>query len=146
MESINGDRAAKVWQRVRGGTPEQPDPGRLLYAEAEAEAAYRTLAERLPRHAPDLNRMAEQAHRRGHCLRGICRWREDRLRPAIPMRRPEGEISRILQKCYTRCLRCAALCGSMREDPEFGCAYSAMETEHRQNACRILELLGMDKL
>ncbi len=146
MESINADRAARVWQRVRGGTPEQPEPGGLLYAEAEAEAAYRTLAERLPRRAPELTRMAEQARRHGACLRGICRWRENRLRPAIPVRRPAGETLGILLKCYTRCLRCAALYGSMREDPEFGCAYAAMEAEHRQNGCRILELLGTDKL
>ena len=144
MEQIDAAKAAAVWQRVRQDPAEgRPwNPAALEMMETEAAAVFGQLARQLPAHRARLQYIAEECRRHGACLRGIL-FLIDGARPGAKRKTPASESPALaLRKCYGNALRTAAGYDAGREDPEFGCVFSAMAAKKREHCAAILEILG----
>lgn len=143
MEPYSAEKAARVWQRVRGeapaGAPAQPSPRELMLLEAEAETAFIHLARQFPGSASRLQQLARNARRCRDCLGGICRLREGKCpRFTLPPPRDGGG----LRRCCGRSLRAVNAYRALSADPEYGTVYAALAEEKQQQLREVLELLG----
>lgn len=146
VEPFDYEKAARVWQRVRG----EADPAeahrkllRLMAEEASDALTLRRLSgTQRPRQARTLTRLAQQAQSRAACLRGIYakeHGRSPRI-PASPL--PLERRESILRRCYDRLLRRQEEYAACTADPRFGAAYTRLSAEAGECCRTLLELLG----
>lgn len=143
MEHYDSDKAARVWQRVRGETqPERPTELVELAGLAAEESALAVLYRQMAKHQPELIRMSRDCGRASAILRGICAFQEQQPGKAVPA---AVNSRNWLRLCYGRTLRCMGEYEKLAGHPEYGCAFRHLAEAKREQACRLLELAGAGK-
>ena len=141
MERYDSDKAARVWQRVRGeasAPAEIPGLPALIAGEAELQALYRSMARQFPAAAE----LARDCGRHAAMLRGIC--------DCVGLPRIDGGPGQIdggphrntLRLCYGKTLQAMVNYEKLADHPEYGCAMAAMAQKKREHACKLLERMG----
>lgn len=148
MDPLDKEMESRVWARVLGESPgEAGGEGRLIYLEAEAENAYRSMARKFPDRADACRRMASEARRHGDMLRGICRIQDHPCSlGALPTTGGRESDAAALRKCYHRALLLASEYERREKDREFGCAYARMHEHQRAHLAQLLEMIGSRNL
>ena len=146
METIDPEKSARVWQRVQGKIPMQPDSESLLaliQEEGKDAAIYLHLSRRYQgKESAVLRRMAEQEQTHAACLKGIYTLITG-SRPALQSTQPVREpLDVVLRRCYGREMRCLAQYEARASDPEYGQVFSRIAEQEREHCRMILELLG----
>lgn len=148
MTSYDPERAAQVWQRVRGETTSEPQESlqALIMEEMSAAASYLVLSRQNP--GLDnalLRRLFQESHSHGVCLKGICALMEGK-RPQVRGLVPEKEPpERMLRKCYGREMRCLAAYERRTGDREYGPVFARLAEQKREHCRLVLELIGKMK-
>lgn len=145
METIDPSQAARVWQRVRGESPEdeEGDLAQLIIQEWEDAAIYLQLSRRWGgKEAPVLYQLFRQEQNHCACLKGIYTMltgTPPKLRAVRPMAEPL-EVS--LRKCYAREMRALSAYETRSADPNYGHVFSRMRDQEQEHCRVILTLLG----
>ena len=138
MEHYDSEKAARVWQRVRGEEPREGLP--LPAGEEQLAALYRSLGLLVPGAVP--GQLEQECRNHAATLRGI--WALTGT-PRPPTQQPAGTKSTapaLLGTCYSRTLRAIGEYERFADHPEYGCAFRILAEQKRQQACRLLSLLG----
>ena len=146
MEQFDGNMEQRVWQRVRGGSAEQPermDLRALMLSAMENAAAYRQLSGmltgRLRERAKGLLE-GEQANIA--CLKGIHLLSTGAAMKPKAMNLPSAPAGKLLEKCFHRSRRAMVEYTSRTVDGEFGAVFQKMADREREHGAVIAELLG----
>ncbi len=150
MTKYNPERAAQVWQRVRGETPPEAPSQELLQGlileELNGAAAYLVLSRQIPgRDGVQLRRLFEQCHSQAVCLKGICTLvagKRPLIRGTVPGKETPETILRI---CYGREMRCLAIYEQHTADPEYGPVFIRLADQKKEHCRLVLELIGRMK-
>jgi len=141
MEHYDSDKAARVWQRVRGEAPmpaEIPGLPALIAAEAELQGLYRSMAKQFPAAAE----LARDCGRHAAMLRGICDCVGSPRIDGGPRQIDGGPPRNGLRLCYSKTLQAIGEYEKLAMHPEYGCAMAAMAQKKREHACKLLERMG----
>ena len=138
MEHYDQEKAARVWQRVRGEEPREGLP--LPAAEEQLAGLYRSLGRLVPGPVP--GQLEQECNNHASTVRGI--WSLVGT-PRPPMK--QAEVTKttapaLLGTCYSRTLRAIGEYERFSDHPEYGCAFRILAEQKRQQACRLLGLLG----
>ena len=148
MQAYDAQKAAQIWQRVRGsGAEMQTSPLHglnALLAQAAAEAdTYQKLSLRFTgNNRTIMQKLAREAAAHTACLKGICSLVRG-APPAvqIPPSTPESpEIT--LRKYYRIALQSLGEYEARSTDIEYGQVFSQLAAVKRVHCMRLLELLG----
>lgn len=147
METIDRQKAARVWERVTAG----PESTRWsveglqgLIAQEWADAAtYLHLSRRLQgSQSATLRRMFQQEQAHAACLKGICNLITGTT-PTVHAPQPSQEpVEAILRRCYGQEMRSLAQYEARSADPEYGQVFARLADQEREHCHLILELLG----
>jgi len=148
MNTVDRQKAERVWQRVRGSEDENAQDRaaelpELIMNEWNAAAAYLQLARQMqPRQAQILQQLSREKLAHAACLKGIYTLMTgERVVTRSPQ--PEQEPPELtLRKCYGREMRRLKEYEKRSEDPEYGHVFARMARQGREHCCRLLELLG----
>lgn len=140
MQQYDSEKAARVWQRVRGDGPAQDLPE--LPALAAEESALAALYRQMAGQRPECRSLARDCGRFAAILRGICLFQERQPGKAAP---PEGNIRNGLRLCCARTLRCIDAYEKLADHPEYGCVFRRLAEAKKEQVCRLLELAGTKK-
>ncbi len=144
MNYYDPEKAARVWQRVQGGTDTVAVGLQGLLTQAVAdEKTYITLSRQLPGPGGQiLQKMARQEGRHIACLKGICTLVRGAA-PQIPATASQTDtVDAALRKCYRNALQSLTEYEARTSDPEYGPAFAQMAAEKRLQCVQILSLLG----
>lgn len=149
MEVYDQEKAAQVWQRVRGSnsspTPEPNTKGLLgLIAEELTDATTYLHLSRMfqGRQSAMLRKLFEEEQAHAACLKGIYTLTTG-TRPAtrtVPPSQENPEIT--LRRCYGREMRCLAEYESRSADSQYGQVFSRLAAQEREHLRMVLELIG----
>ena len=149
METFNQEKAAQVWQRVRGENPSpSPEPNTkgllgLIAEEFTDATTYLHLSRMFQgKHSAMLRKMFEEEQAHAACLKGIYTLTTGN-RPAtraIPTPQENPEVT--LRRCYGREMRCLAEYESRSADSQYGQVFSRLAAQERDHLRIILELIG----
>ena len=146
METMDKEKAARVWQRVKG-EPEHPPMVQGLLALISEEwtdaATYLRLSRQFTgKENAMLRKLAQQEQAHAACLKGIYTLITG-SQPGVRAIPPEGtSVSNILRRCYGREMRCLAEYEARSTDPEYGRVFQGLAEQERQHCHMILEILG----
>lgn len=145
METIDPQQAARVWQRVRGGSPETDirELLELIAHEWEDSAIYLQLSRRCTgRESNILYTLFQQEHAQCMCLKGLYTMitGENPKLGTVQVGREPLEDS--LRKCYGREMQTLHLYEKKAEDPEYGYIYCHIRDQERDHCRILLELIG----
>jgi len=148
MNTYDHQKAARVWQRVRGNGEEKQEDWaaelpELIMNEWNAGAVYMQLARQMqPRQAQILQQLSREELAHAACLKGIhTLMTGEHIVTRSPQ--PEKEPPEMtLRKCYGREMRRLKEYEKRREDLEYGPVFARMARQEREQCCRLLELLG----
>lgn len=141
MERYDADKAARVWQRVRGeGENTLSGLSGMAAAEQNAAETFRHLQRQNPQMgAEDL--MAECAANAA-ALRGIARLLGQKAEPVpvspLPKELPENS----LRRCYAGALQMLSNYEKYADHPEYGPVFRELANRKRRHCFHISELLG----
>ena len=147
METMDQEKAARVWQRVRG-EEENREKGLLaLIAQEWTDAAtYLQLSRRMTgKDSAVLRKMYEQEQSHTACLKGIytlITGTHPVIR-ALPVSQSDTES--VLRRCYGREMQCLAQYEARSRDPEYGQVFARLADQEREHCRLLLELLGRIK-
>lgn len=146
METYDPEKAAQVWQRVRGGQTAETVRDNLLpliAGEMEAATIYLSLSRRLnSRESEVLRRLFEEEQSHVACLKGIYTLTTGN-RPVIRNAPPAKEPPELtLRKCYGREMRCLAAYEERMNDREYGPVFARLAEQEREHCRLVLEILG----
>lgn len=145
METIDPSQAARVWQRVRGESPdpETADLERLIIQEWEDAAVYLQLSRHCGgKESAALYQLFRQEQNHCACLKGIYTMltgKKPKLRAVRPAAQTLGEA---LRKCYARELRALSAYEERAKEPKYGHVFSHMRDQEQEHCRVILTLLG----
>lgn len=154
MNTIDPQKAARVWQRVQQSapaTPSAPAPQaidtealqQMILQEWTDAATYLHLSRRLngPQRAA-LYRMFQEEQTHAACLKGIYTLTTG-SHPKIRTTPLEQENTVVLlRRCYGREMRALAQYEARSSDPEYGHIFSRLAAQEREHCKTILQLLG----
>ena len=146
METVDRQKAARVWERVQAQPPRQLDANALLglIAGEWADAAvYLQLSRRFTgQQSATLRRLHEQEQAHAACLQGIYTLLTGQ-QPAVPttQAKPEGTEA-ALRRCYGREMQCLAAYESRSSDPVYGAVFARLAEREREHCHILLTLLG----
>ena len=144
MQSIDPNKAARVWERVKGESP-PPETGlaELIAGEWADAAVYLQLSRRFQgKHSALLRKMYEEEQAHTACLKGIYTLLTGR-RPEVKAVMPaQGDAEQLLRRCYGREMQCLARYEARAGDPEYGQVFARMAQQEKEHCRWILELLG----
>lgn len=147
MEQLDKQLQQRVWQRVTGREPAETPPQRrenwkpLVMAAQENLAAYRYLAQQLPRYREPLGHLARETRKCIARIRGICGLRGERVK--LPLPEPVREPARrSLEKCYHRQQKMWQEMDSRTGDPEYGVVFTQLARQGADLCVALTELLG----
>lgn len=146
MDTVDAEKAARVWQRVHADTPVQNPANGLLELIAQewtSAATYLQLSRRFQgKERAMLRNMAQQKQSHTACLKGIYTL----ITGAPPVVRAgktaQDSTDAILRRCYGAEMRCLARYEERASDPEYGQAFSRLAAREREHCMLILEFLG----
>lgn len=146
MDTIDREKAARVWQRVTAGTNETRSLQELtdLIAQKWADATtYLHLSRRFQgKESGILRRLSEQSQAHTACLKGIytlITGSHPVVRTIPPSQDPPEMI---LRRCYGREMRCLAQYEAHTSDPDYGQVYARLADQEKEHCRTILELIG----
>lgn len=149
MEVYDPEKAARVWQRVRGENmspvPEPDIQGLLaLIAEEWTDATtYLHLSRQYQgKQSATLRKMFEEEQAHAACLKGIYTLTTG-TRPVVRTVPPAREpVETTLRRCYGREMRCLAEYEARSADSQYGQVFARLAAQEREHCHLILELLG----
>ena len=140
MERYDPEKAARVWQRVRG-PQEAAAPPEDLAAIIQWERQQTHLLRQISRQLPPAAALADDCSRCAATVSGICALTGTPAPGKVPApNREPGD--RILQKCCLLGLRCCAAYERQATHREYGPVFAQLAQEKRLFCCRVLALLG----
>ena len=149
MEVYDAEKAAQVWQRVRGSNPSPtPEPNTngllgLIAEEMTDATTYLHLSRMFQgKQSAILRKMFEEEQAHAACLKGIYTLATG-TRPAtraLPLSQENPEIT--LRRCYGREMRCLAEYESRSADSQYGQVFARLAAQEREHCRLILELIG----
>ena len=146
METIDKEKAARVWQRVTGQTEDTRSLQELtdLIAQKWADAAtYLHLSRRFQgKESGTLRRLSEQSQAQTACLKGIytlITGSHPILRTLPPDQEPPEQV---LRRCYGREMHCLARYEAKKQDPEYGQVFARLAEQEKDHCRAVLELIG----
>lgn len=149
MEVYDAEKAARVWQRVKGNSaspaPEPNTQGLLgLIAEEWTDATTYLHLSRMfqGKQSAMLRKMFEEEQAHAACLKGIYTLTTG-TRPvtrAVPPPQENPELT--LRRCYGREMRCLAEYESRSADSQYGQVFARLAAQEREHLRMILELIG----
>lgn len=153
MESIDKEKAARVWQRVtapaNAHAAPAPDSRNLqelmsLIAQEWADATtYLHLSRRFQgKESGILRRLSEQEQAHTACLKGIYTLLTGSHPPVRTTPPSQDPPEAILRRCYGQEMHCLAQYEIRQKDPEFGPVFARLAEQEREHCRTILELLG----
>lgn len=139
MEPFDGEKAQRVWQRVRSGG--ELEPVALLEQSHALAGLYLGLSRCVRgRDAQILRDLYGEHQILASVLRGVCR--QDGKDPTMPpMAAGSGSNDAILRSCYLREKHLWEGLGSIQSDP-FGAVAQILARQGIRRGIRVLELLG----
>lgn len=152
MEVYDSEKAARVWQRVKGSSaspaPEPNTQGLLgLIAEEWTDATTYLHLSRMfqGKQSAMLRRMFEEEQAHAACLKGIYTLTTG-TRPVTRTVPPPQEAAELtLRRCYGREMRCLAEYESRCADSQYGQVFARLAAQEREHLKLILELIGSIK-
>lgn len=146
METIDPQKAARVWQRVQADDPTQHGEQGLLELIAEEwtdAATYLHLSRRFQgKESAALRKMFEEEQSHTACLKGIYTLITG-TRPNVRNLPPaQGDPENILRRCYGREMQCLARYEQRSSHPEYGQVFVRLADQEREHCRLVLELLG----
>ena len=145
MDTIDREKAARVWERVRSDAPPSPEQGltELIAAEWTDAAVYLQLSRRFQgKDSALLRRMYEEEQAHTACLKGIYTLITGRRPTVKAVPPPQGDVEQILRRCYGREMQSLARYEARASDPEYGQVFARMAQQERAHCHSVLELLG----
>lgn len=147
MEVYDAEKAAQVWQRVRGTAQPGCDDEAVLLALIAGEltdaTTYLTLSRKVQgKDAAALRRLFEEEQAHAACLKGIytlITGQKPAARTQLPAQEP---IELTLRKCYGREMHCLAQYEARSAHPEYGSVFARLAAQEREHCMQILKLLG----
>ena len=145
METIDPKQAQRVWQRVRGSTPEEQAQQleQMILHQWEDAAVYLQLSRRCSgTQSAMLYQLFRQAHAQCSCLKGIYVMMTGD-RPKLPAVNPPREpLGTALRGCYGRQMRELRLYEERAADPDYGYVFARMRDQKKAQCRVLLELIG----
>ena len=146
MENIDPQKAARVWQRVRGEQSQGLDTTALsamIAGEWTDAATYLLLSRQLSgKDAALIHQLYAQERANLACLKGIYILSTGE-QPSIPVQQPSpAPVDALLRRCYSREIRCAALYEEKSTDPEYGPVFAQLAQQERRHCQMLAELIG----
>ena len=145
METIDPNQAARVWQRVRGNSPEDSARNleQMIIREWESAAIYLQLSRRCSgRDSAALYKLFQQEHAHCACLKGIYVMMTGQ-RPRLPAITPSREpLNTALRGCSGREMRELRSYEERAADPDYGYVFSRIRDQKRDHCRVLLELIG----
>lgn len=140
MQQYDSDKAARVWQRVRGEGQglELSELPSLAAEESALAALYRQMA----RAHPECQSLARDCSRSAAILRGICLFQEQQPGKPAP---PDAGVRNGLRLCCARTLRCISAYEKLADHQEYGCVFRRLAEGKKDHVCKLLELAGAGK-
>ena len=144
MNTIDPQKAARVWQRVQGAAqPSDRDLLTMISAEWTNAATYLQLSRQFQgRDSAALRKLyeAEQAHTA--CLKGIYTLITG-TRPAVKATPLSGvDPEAILRRCYGRQMQALANYEARMDDKEYGPVFARLADQEKDHCRTILEIIG----
>ena len=144
MNTIDPQKAARVWQRVQGAA--QPSDRELLTmisAEWTNAATYLQLSRQFQgRDSASLRKLYEQEQAHTACLKGIYTLITG-TRPAVKATPLTGvDPEALLRRCYGRQMQALADYEARIDDKEYGPVFARLADQEKAHCHTILELLG----
>ena len=145
METVDRQKAARVWERVQAQPQSQPVQRLeakallgLIAGESADASAYLQLSRRFSgQQSATLRKLYEQEQSHVACLRGIYTLLTGE-QPAVPEVQSRLESTgAALRRCYGREMQCLAAYEARRGDPEYGAVFARL-AEREQEHCHIL--------
>jgi len=152
MHTYDEQKAARVWQRVRGseasGTEDRSEDRsavlpELIMNEWNAAAVYLHLARQMqPKQAQILQQLSREELAHAACLKGIYTLMTGQ-KAVTRSPQPEKEPPELtLRKCYGREMRSLKQYEAWSDDPEYGHVFAKLAQQEREHCRTVLELLG----
>ena len=142
MQTIDPQKAARVWSRVQGGDDSQALSD-LIALEWLDAVTYLTLSRRFQgRDSVILRQLAQQEQDHVACLRGIYTLQTGG-RPSVSTPKVPREDTRdLLRRCYGSHMHRLARYERRSADPEYGQIFHRLADQERHQCQQILSLLG----
>ena len=144
MQSIDKEKAARVWQRVQN-TPSQKEEGLqgMIAHEWSDAITYLQPSRRFQgKQCAALRKMYEEEQSHTDCLKGLYTLITG-TQPAVKALPLTGNsIEAVLRQCYGREMQCLALYEQRAGDPEYGQIFSRLAAQEKDHCRIILEILG----
>lgn len=148
MNTIDQQKAARVWQRVQESKP-APTPDRLdnlqelIMNEWTAAATYQQLSRQLPqKEAAVLQRLAREEHNHGACLRGMYALVTGEKCALLNRQMAKEPAERILRRCYALEMRSLKEYEAKSADPEYGHIFARLAEQEREHCVALLGVIG----
>ena len=145
METIDPAKAARVWQRVQGGSSRDPEELIPLATYEQGDAStYLQLSRRFQgKDAAVLRQLYEQELSHASCLKGMYQMLTGNHLP-IPATQPIlGENTQAaLRRCYAREMQSLAAYEARMNDPEYGQVFSRLAQQERTHCHTLLTIIG----
>ena len=145
MENIDAAKAARVWQRVQGGSSRDPEELMPLAAYEQSDAAmYLQLSRRFQgKEAAILRQLYEQELSHAACLKGMYQLRTGNRLPVAPAQAIAGEnTNAALRRCYAREMQSLAAYEARMNDPEYGQVFTRLAQQEREHCQILLTIIG----
>ena len=144
MNTIDPQKAARVWQRVQGAAqPKEQGLLTMIAREWTDAATYLQLSRRFQgKDSAALRRLYEEEQAHAACLKGIYTLITG-SRPAVKATPPEIQDPEIiLRRCYGQEMQCLAEYEARSEDSEYGPVFARLAEQEKEHCKVILELIG----
>lgn len=152
MNTIDQQKAARVWQRVQQAQPGQPAEQKndrmdnlqeLIMNEWTAAATYQQLSRQLPpKEAAVLQRLSREEHNHGACLRGMYSLMTGEKCPVYTPKAQKEPLERTLRRCYGLEMRSLKEYEAKSGDPEYGHVFARIAEQEREHCMALLGLIG----
>ena len=148
MNTIDQQKAARVWQRVQENKP-APKPDRLddlqelIMNEWIAAATYQQLARQMPqKEAAVLQRLSREEHSHGACLRGMYSLMTGEKCEVHNPQMSREPVERTLRRCYGLEMRSLKAYEAKCDHPEYGHVFARIAEQEREHCMALLGLIG----
>lgn len=149
MEVYDREKAAQVWQRVRGSNPSPaPEPNTkgllgLIAEELTDATTYLHLSRMFQgKQSAMLRKMFEDEQAHAACLKGIYTLTTGSRPVTRTVPPPQENPELTLRRCYGREMRCLAEYESRSADSQYGQVFARLAAQEREHLRMILELIG----
>lgn len=146
---FDGQKAARVWQRVQGQQTEQPGSKccdhlqGLIMDQLTLSSMYLQLSRQFSgRDGATMMRLARESRAQAACMRGVLMIAGAQMPGAGPVPVQSGSMDAMLRRCYGQELRLLKEYENRKTDGEYGPVFDRMAGRSREHCCALLELAG----